>query len=137
MLLLEALLLTGVVRFAILFIPFNKIVKIFGRYSKESPEIVSGKEKDIAQKIVWAVLAVSKHTPWESRCLVRALTMQIMLNARNVSSTLYLGIAKDKEKKLIAHAWLRSGTNIITGGDERSSFIQVAKFANYAGRERI
>lgn len=60
-----------------------------------------------------------------------------MLSTRKVSSTLYLGVARDKEKKLIAHAWLRSGKDIITGANEMEEFTEVARFANDGGRRMI
>lgn len=134
LLLLEAFILTGIFRFAILFIGFSKIARISGKYKEESTEQVSAIEKAKIRKIGWAVLIVSTHTPWESKCLVKALTAQIMLARRKINSTLYLGVAKDEEKKLIAHAWLRSGMDIVTGDDVRLMFTVVAKFANCVRR---
>ena len=127
---LEAFILTGIVRFSILFIPFNKLARCIGKYKDESTYSVSDKEKDTICRIAWAVYVVSKRTPWQSKCLVKALTAQIMLRQRKVSSTLYLGVAKDKANKLKAHAWLRSGQDIITGNSEKEGFTVVAKFAN-------
>jgi hypothetical protein len=129
-LLLEAFILTGIFRFAILFIAFNKIAKLSGKYKGESSQYVSDIEKVTINKIAWAVAIISLHTPWESKCLVKALTAQLMLTKRKISSTLYLGVAKDEEKKLIAHAWLRSGTEVITGYEARNRFVDVVKFAN-------
>ena len=133
LLLVEALLLTGIIRFAILFIPFNKLARLAGKHKEESSAIIRDEDKAITRKISWVVFVVSNKTPWESKCLVRALTAQIMLSARKVSSTLYLGVARDEEKKLIAHAWLRSGENIITGAYEMAEFTEVARFANDKG----
>lgn len=133
LLLLETFLLTGIIRFVILFVPFKKLATLVGKYKEESSEMISDEDKVIARKISWVVFAVSNRTPWESKCLVRALTAQIMLSARKISSTLYLGVARDEEKKLIAHAWLRSGENIITGAHEKAEFTEVAKFANDGG----
>lgn len=130
LLLLEALLLTGVIRFAILFVPFNKLAKLAGKAKEESSGVISVKEERIAKKISWTVFVVSNRTPWESKCLVRALTAQIMLSTFKIGSTLYLGVARDEQKKLIAHAWLRSGQNIVTGAQEMEGFTEVARFAN-------
>lgn len=130
--LIEALCLTGIVRFSILFIPFSKLARHIGKYKEESTSKLTDIEKYKVNNIAWSVAAVGKRTPWESKCLVKALTAQIMLKHRKISSTLYLGVAKDKQKKLKAHAWLRCGENIITGDSERSGFTVVAKFANNA-----
>jgi len=126
----EALILTGLVRFAILFIPFNKLARRIGKYKDESTYEVSDLERATIGNVSWAVNRVSKRTPWESKCLVQALTAQLMLNKRKISSTVYLGLTKNKEKKLKAHAWLRCGSEIITGDSEREGFTVVAKFAN-------
>ena len=128
--LFEALILTGIVRFSILFIPFNKLARGIGKYKDESTNEVRDIDKEEINKIAWAVGTISTRTPWQSKCLVKALTAQIMLKQRKISSTLYLGVAKDKEKKLKAHAWLRCGMDIITGDSERKGFTVVAKFAN-------
>jgi hypothetical protein len=129
-LLLETFMLTGIIRFAIIFIPFKKLAKIAGKYKEESSKEITDTEKIIVGRIAWAIYITSKFTPWESKCLVKALTAQILLTQRNVSSTLFLGVAKDVENNLQAHAWLRSGANIITGEAESKRFKQVAKFAN-------
>ena len=129
-LLFEAFILSGIGRFAILFLPFNKLAAFAGKYREESHERLSDIEEATIDKIVWAVAVASRYTPWESKCFVQALTGQIMLRRRKISSTLYLGVAKDKEKKPIAHAWLRSGSIIVTGRYGYNSFTQVAKFAN-------
>jgi len=132
-LLIETFILAGIVRFAILFLPFYKVAGFAGKYKEESPELLNDIEKANMNKITWAVSVVSRYTPWESKCFVKALTAQIMLKKRKVSTTLYLGVAKDEKNNPIAHAWLRSGTDIITGGSGYKSFTQVAKFATYIG----
>lgn len=128
-LLLETFFLTGLIRFAIFFIAFNKLAKLSGKNKEESPKYLSDINRFATKRISWAVNIISRYTPWESKCLVKAFTAQILLKQRNISSTLYLGVAKDKQNKLIAHAWLRSGKDIITGGDEMILFTEVAKFA--------
>ncbi|WJH32302.1 lasso peptide biosynthesis B2 protein [Paenibacillus sp. CC-CFT747] len=81
-----------------------------------------------------AVEVMSRHTPWESKCLVRAIAAQIMLKRRRIASTLYLGTGRDEAGQLIAHAWLRSGPYFITGAEGREKFAVVGKFAKNPGR---
>ena len=73
------------------------------------------------------VVNTSRYTPWESLCLVQSMTVQSMLNRRNISSTLYLGVNKDSNEKMVAHSWIRCGKMYVTGGDG-SSYATVAKF---------
>jgi len=46
-----------------------------------------------------------------------------------ISSTLYIGVGKDEERKLTAHAWLRCGPFIVTGKEEMKRFTPVAFFS--------
>jgi hypothetical protein len=62
-------------------------------------------------------------------CLVKAIAAMKMLERRQIESTIYLGTAKDKTGKLIAHAWLRSGPFYITGAEVVDQFVVVSKFA--------
>lgn len=129
-LLVDAFFLSGIFRFAILFLSFNKLAAFAGRYKEESSKYISDIDEVTINKIGWAVLIVSKFTPWESKCFEQALTAQAMLKKRKITSTLYLGVARSKENKPVAHAWLRSGTIIVTGGFGYDSFTEVAKFAS-------
>jgi hypothetical protein len=61
--------------------------------------------------------------------LVQALAAKIMLTRRGICSTLYLGAAKAGEG-LAAHAWLRSGSVIVTGGPGRERFTVISTFAD-------
>lgn len=128
LLFLEAFVLTGIIRFKILRKPFNKLKEEMGTYNKESKEDVELSEYKVCKKIRWIVTTISNHTPWESLCLVQALTVQNMLKRRNISTTIYLGVNKiDNEMK--AHAWIRCGKMYITGGNG-SGYATVAKFSN-------
>lgn len=126
----EAYILSGIYRFTILVIPFKKLRKYIGIYKKESSREIPTEQYRVAKKVLSAVNMATTRTPWESKCLVRALTTQKMLKKRKIYTTLYLGVGKDKENKMLAHAWLRCGETILTGGLEMDRFQEVAKFSN-------
>lgn len=134
--LVEAFCISGLVRFAILFIQFRKLVTFLGKYREETTTEVANNQMETIARVTWAVQKISDRTPWQSKCLVKALTAQLMLARRKISSTLYLGVAKDENNRLLAHAWLRSGKMIITGARECAAFKEVGRFANYAGGDR-
>lgn len=128
LLFIEAFFLTGIMRFKILKKPFNKLKEEMGTYNNESREDVDLNDYKVAKKIRWIVTTISRHTPWESLCLVQALTVQKMLKKRNISTTIYLGVNKsDNEMK--AHAWIRCGQMYVTGGNG-TGYATVAKFSN-------
>ena len=79
-------------------------------------------EKEDRQDIVLyevshAVAAVCSRTPWESKCLVRALTAKKMLNRRKLPCTLYMGVTLQENGEMVAHAWLRCGRKYVSGGN--------------------
>ena len=127
---LEAFILTGIMRYKILKVPFNKLKEELGTYNTESTREVSSEEYKIVKNIRGVVIHISKHTPWESLCLVQATTVQKMLKKRGISSTIYLGVNKDKTNdEMKAHAWIRCGEMYVTGGNG-TGYATVAKFSN-------
>lgn len=117
---------TGVFRLLIFFLPMKYLKKHFGIEGEESKEEAKIEQYRYAKMISDYVNRSSNHTLWESKCLVRALTAQKLLNRKQIDSTLYLGVGKE-EDKMIAHAWLRCGRMYVTGGDG-SNYAIVAKY---------
>ncbi|MFC0333367.1 lasso peptide biosynthesis B2 protein [Paenibacillus sepulcri] len=128
----EACLLLGWARCQ-LFRPFAAIAPKLGERTRETSLDYDPPCMPAIRQVAHAINTVSRHTPWESKCLVRAIAGMKMLERRRIDSTLYMGTAKDKTGQLIAHAWLRSGPVYITGAEVMNRFIVVQKFAK-AGR---
>lgn len=134
-LLVFAFILTGIMRFLLLAVPFRYIAAFMGKEKSESPESVDNVKFSKARIIGRTVIAVSGHTPWKSECLVQALTAQAILRIFKIPNTLYLGMAKDDSNKLSAHAWLRCGHAVITGGLISEEFKVVAQYSNNFDQE--
>ena len=126
---IQAYIYSGIARAYILFIPFNKLKKRMGKQKKESMEKESSDVYKVVKRIRWSVLKAARCTPWDSKCLVQALTAQWMLKRKKISSTIYLGVRKEGNE-MKAHAWLRCGEMYVTGGEIRKDYTVVAKFAN-------
>ncbi|HZD11211.1 MAG TPA: lasso peptide biosynthesis B2 protein [Candidatus Binatia bacterium] len=127
-LLLEAFLWLGAARFCLLIIPFRRIAPLLGAHMAQTGDDVSLETARLAQRVGWAVSAAARRTPWESACLAQAIGAKAMLRRRQIDSTLYLGVARDEKQALTAHAWLRCGSAIVTGGDH-SSYTVISSFA--------
>lgn len=125
---LEAFIFLGCARF-LLYFPFSKVGPTLGYHMKESSYSEIEANQDLLKKISSTINIMSNHTFWESKCLVKAIAAMKMLERRRIESTLYLGTTKDEQGKLIAHAWLRSGSVYISGFEEMKRFIVVGKFA--------
>lgn len=117
----------AVFRLMIFFVPVKYMKKHYGISGGESPLFESKYNYQKARSIAYHVNRIADHTPWESKCLVRALTAQRLLSKRKISSTLYLGVKKDGEL-MIAHAWIRTGEYFATGGNG-SGYTMVAKYS--------
>jgi hypothetical protein len=85
---------------------------------------------DIPIAVSQAVVRAARNLPWECKCLVQAMAGKAMLRLRGVSSTLYLGLAKGENEQLCAHAWLRCGNIILTGGRVNGQFTVVSFFGD-------
>lgn len=114
-------------RMQMLLVPSKILEKGWGEKGKESPPTDTKEHYWHARRISEEVNRVAEKTPWESKCLVRALTARKFLYARGIESTMYLGVGKDEDGKMVAHAWVRVGEGYVTGGDG-TGYAVVAKF---------
>lgn len=108
--------------------PIRKYAQMLGEMNLESPLILSKDQEASIVMIRRTILRVNRYTPWKQTCFTKAFTAKILLSRANISSTLYLGVAKDSSNNLIAHAWLRCGDQIITGREQMSKYTPVAFF---------
>jgi hypothetical protein len=127
--LLEAAGWLGLARLALLVLPFRWVARLLGRQMARSPEEAGAAPVELLNRISWALATASRHLPWDCLCLAQALAGKAMLQRRGVPSTLYLGLAKDGESQLQAHAWLRCGARILTGRPGMAGFTVIATFA--------
>ena len=69
LMLIEAYILSGLYRFAIVFLPFKYVKKQLGEAKTESTYEVDDAVYQEAKQIRIIVLLACKYTPWESKCL--------------------------------------------------------------------
>ncbi|MFD0682138.1 MULTISPECIES: lasso peptide biosynthesis B2 protein [unclassified Paenibacillus] len=132
LLFIEAFIYLGWARYLV-YQPFKKIAPSLGSHLEETPQATNDKNKDALKNVHYAIHTISNHTFWDSKCLVRAFAGMRMLQRRGIESTLYLGTAKEESGKMIAHAWLRSGSFIVTGVEGMERFTVVGTFARRIG----
>lgn len=126
-LVLEAAILMGLARMIVLTVPFRWVASVLERKSAEEKDEQTSGQK--IKKVAWAVRRTSLYTPWRSNCLAQAIAAKYMLRRRRISNTLYMGMAKNPQGEFEAHAWLRSGETIITGGSDLERYAILAVFA--------
>lgn len=68
------------------------------------------------ERIAWAVTVASRRVP-RATCLTQALATQALLARLGRTSALRIGVGRDEQGKVCAHAWVEvSGRAIIGGG---------------------
>ena len=71
----------------------------------------------------------SRYAPFETACLVQASAAKTMLARRDIETTLYLGVCQAESGAFTrAHAWLRSGPDLVTGAEGHEAFTVVSTF---------
>ncbi|HQR73111.1 MAG TPA: lasso peptide biosynthesis B2 protein [Sulfurovum sp.] len=128
---LEAYMMLGVMRAAILTVSFKRLTRSLEHHTQQ-PDLatLTQTEQERAIIIGKSIMRAATYTPWESACLVQSLTAQKMLQKRGISGVFYLGAAKDEEskEKMKAHAWSQCGETIITGGSGHEDFAVLSVF---------
>ncbi len=127
-LVVEAAFWMGLARLAILIFPFRWLASRLGHHMAESPEVSSDTHRYRARQISRSVKRAGRHLPWDCTCLVSAMAAMAMLRRRGQGSTLYLGVNREDEDQLAAHAWLRTGDTFVTGGRIRHDYAVVGYF---------
>lgn len=115
--------------------PFSKVSSAIGRPMEETAWTEEESQIALLKNISYVVHLMSRYVWWESMCLVKAVAIMKMLARRKIDSTLYLGTSKDASGKLVAHAWLRSGSLYLSGQEEMNQFITVGTFSKIFKRE--
>lgn len=128
-LLLEALVGLGLARVAVLTIPFRWILYGLDQQIGTANGAPQPSQQTVIRQVAWAIRGVSRRTPWQSNCLTQAVAGQLMLRRRRIAGTLYLGVLKEGQNALAAHAWLQSNEIIVTGDGQLDRFRVIACFS--------
>lgn len=76
-------------------------------------------------QIIWAVNRAGYYLLGRDSCLRQALTGQFFFNQAGVPATLRIGVKKQSDGSLLAHAWIEKDGQILIGGsDERINRFQ-------------
>jgi hypothetical protein len=110
-------------------LPFRRIAAWLGKPGAESAISAAEEETRIAQDIGWAVGVLGPRVPWDGRCLAQALAATAMLRRRGLEGTVSIGISDGEAGAFAAHAWLRHGSCILTGGHGHERFKRLTTFA--------
>lgn len=74
-------------------------------------------DQEILSRIAYVVPRLSDRLPWRSDCMIQAIAAQNWLSAVGVYSEIQIGVENPQDGEFGAHAWLKCGDLVITGGD--------------------
>lgn len=107
--------------------PFSELAPMIGTLGFETAVESSPRDAWMVHEIMESMFHRLK---WKDSCLIRALTAKRLLNAMGHSCTLYMGVRKTGGEAMTAHAWLRCGKLIVTGGESREGYTVTAVFGD-------
>jgi len=72
---------------------------------------------DETVKLVFhTIKRIDKHAFWTTTCYTQAIAARLILKRKNIHSEIFLGMCKDENGELLAHAWTKVNGKVITGG---------------------
>lgn len=113
-LLVSTAILLGAIRLGLWLLPFQTLRRLLARIMQISTELQEPNQFSL-NRAVWAVEVISWYTPGGVKCLARALATQVLLSRCGHQTQLRIGVAKDQEGKLEAHAWVENQGRIVIG----------------------
>ena len=124
-LLIKAALLLETIKLSMLLLPFRTSMRLLTRVAgwPIGPWHVGYHSAD---RVARAVEMAARRTPGAKSCLAQALAAQVMLGRRGYPALLHIGVAKGKQSRFQAHAWLESKGKVVIGGAAQEPFALLA-----------
>ena len=120
-------------------LPLRYWARFLGESAVETPHVDDPRFSPAKRDVAWAIGAISRRVFWRADCLPQAIAARIMLARRRIPSTIYFGLEKPVDGtwyRRSAHAWVRSGTTILTGERGYRRFSVVSTFATRTDARR-
>ena len=119
---LQALAIVVTVRIALWVLPFRTVHAAVASRARRS----TGKYS--INEIVWAIGAAARRVP-RATCLTQAFAAAVLFAANGHAATLRVGVAKEDNGRLRAHAWVESGGATVLGDPQSDAFVPMPPLA--------
>jgi hypothetical protein len=110
------------IRFALSFLSFRVVLTALRSLSRSSLFARAAAPSSL-DRALWAVETCTNRLPTTQTCLIRALAAQALLISAHSEASFRIGVAKDLDGKLQAHAWVESNGRIVIGASEGETFV--------------
>ena len=95
---------------------YVKTAKLIGDPAGRIEQSGSAKDDTYRYRIAWAVSKASRIVRYDRPCLAQALVLRYMLSRRGQTSELRIGVKKNDDASLRAHAWVEKDGEVLIGG---------------------
>ncbi len=112
-LLLETTFLVWAVRLGLWLLPFRSLASLLRRLVPATQEHVD-QSQDFIERASQAVRMTSRLVP-KATCLTQALATQVLVSRHGYDACLHIGVAKNGDERLEAHAWVVSNGRVVIG----------------------
>ncbi|MDY6801297.1 MAG: lasso peptide biosynthesis B2 protein [Bacteroidota bacterium] len=109
--------------------PLRWFSKNLGTFRKEMDNEIQEGQEELVRKTKHALRRLKRRLPWSVKCFEEAIAVKKVLRFYGIESTLYLGVKKDEEKNLKAHAWLKAGGRVVAGEKGYKAFTVVGFYS--------
>lgn len=97
------------------FIPLRWFSSMLGEFNRHVEVDLDNREIQLIALFRKNLKRLKEILPWKVKCFEEALAGKKTLNRHAIKTTLFLGVTKQGEQNLKAHAWLKSGNHFVTG----------------------
>ncbi len=128
--------LLGLIRISLLCLPFKLVAKRLGAMEHRTIPVASPgiSDQKLFRDLVQVIELASKHTPWQSKCLVQSICLVFLLNRCRIPYMLCIGMLQSaspgNQKTLAAHAWVTAGEQIASWNSDHSEYAPVCRFVS-------
>ena len=123
-LLAQTAIVVPLVRVALTILPFRLVHRAIAATTTRTRH----SQSQTPERIARMVAAVAARVP-RATCLTQALAAAVLLARHGHPATLRVGVAKNEDGTLRAHAWLESGGHTLLGGPDSGAFAQLPPVA--------
>lgn len=128
--------LSGLIRAAVLLVPFKHLSRCLGIHYRNYQlcVLVTDAQLQMAREIGGTIALIDKYTPWQTNCMVEGILARIWLGFYKIPYVFYMGayLTKDDSQPMKAHAWVGVGPRLIVGGRGHQRYAIVSTFVSKA-----
>jgi hypothetical protein len=116
-LLVRATVQLGAISLGLRLLPFQTVRRLIAPGARPS-DAQQHADSFSPDQIGWAVSVAGRYVPGGGTCLPQALATHVLLEREGYAARLRIGLARDEDGRLQAHAWVESLGRVVIGGSD-------------------